>query len=197
MCNGLGGVAGEIGRAVPPSIRAILSQAMCSLCICRAPVNGALPPHPAAASGGGYSWACPTSPVSPRNPMARSLWRAQSRSSPRTAGSCRCPLARTAGLRKSLSCAAVEAQRPNRFVTELTSATASATPPQRASLPRFKQGVLCCHRPGRGGPGGGGGESRPCSPDRASPSPLPLPPNGGATWRRLAKPRWPRTKGTA
>src|SRR5438876_10891598 len=44
----------------------------------------------------------------------------------------------------------------NRFVTELTSATASATPPQRASLPRFKQGVLCCHRPGRGGPGGGG-----------------------------------------
>src|SRR2546426_440144 len=85
------------------------------------------------------------------------------------------PPARTADRRKSLSCAVVGDLPRSRFVTELTNATGSATPPQRAPLPRLKQAVLCCHRP----------------------APCPLPPNGGATWRRLAKPRWPRTKGTA
>src|SRR5207245_4623129 len=98
--------------------------------------------------------------------------RGRSESLPPTAGSCRCPPGRTADRRKSLSCAVVAGQRPNPFVTELTSATASRTPHPLPPLPRLKHGVLCCHRPGRGGTG------EP-SRQRVKHTPLPMPPNGG------------------
>src|SRR6266545_7725443 len=74
--------------------------------------------------------------------------------------------------RKSLSCAAVEGPLRNRFVTELTSGSASRTRRQGAPLPRRKQGVLCCDRSWRGGGGGGG----PLPPP---PPPPPPPPRDG------------------
>src|SRR5947208_9968374 len=93
--------------------------------------------------------------------------------------------------RKSLSCAVVEGLPPNRFVTEVTNGMASQTPRLEASLPRFEHGVLCCLRPGRGGTGG-------AAPDRRyAPRPPAGAPEGGAQWRRLERPRWPRTKATA
>src|SRR2546430_8861129 len=93
----------------------------------------------------------------------------------RTAGSCPCPHVKTANRRKSLSCAAVAAPPQSRFVTELTSETASPTPPPRLPLPRFEHSVLCCHPPGGGTPGG-----RPLPPAPASRPPDPAPPPGTA-----------------
>src|SRR5438128_12627665 len=89
----------------------------------------------------------------------------------RTAGSWPCPPARTANRRKSLSCAAVAGPPRSRFVTELTSATASLTPPPWPPLPRFEHSVLCCHRPGGVTPGG-----PPLAPPPRPPPPPPPPP---------------------
>src|SRR6266699_1961491 len=84
----------------------------------------------------------------------------------------------------------VEGLPPNRFVTEVTNGTASQTPLLQASLPRFEHRVLCCLRPGRGRTGG-------AAPDRTRCTPPPCrAPEGGAQWRRLEKPRWPRMKAT-